>query len=273
MSPGAVCHRADYIAWKGQRWEPVNPIVEVLGWGSTHYLQFDWVQGVLVGVHNWGAGSKRWCDGESGIMLGHTTIHFLQAMGGSMPAEARLQFRQACYAGRLAGSESAEIRDITVGDGELAQRLRSTLVGSEELCPVRVDTVVERTFTPRGLRFPGLVEVPRPTSDEEEKEQHRDRARDFANSFMETEHTFWTDGSAYPDGVAAGAVVTHLVDQDMSDDDPLTAPRVSIERRGIVDSRLRGRDSGKRLKRGRTYKESRRSFVKLRCEGGLVAEA
>lgn len=75
MSPGAVCHRADYIAWKGQRWEPVNPIAEVLGWGSTHYLQFDWVQGVLVGVHNWGAGSKRWCDGESGIMLGHTTIH------------------------------------------------------------------------------------------------------------------------------------------------------------------------------------------------------
>ena len=101
--------------------------------------------------------------------------------------------------------------------------------------------MIERICTPRGLRFPGLVDVPQPTSGEDEREQQRDRARDFASGFMETEHTFWTDGSAYPGGVAAGAVVTHLVDQDMSDDDPLTAPRVCVGRRGIM---IAGRRDG-----------------------------
>ena len=202
-----------------------------------------------------------------------TPVHFLQSVGGSMPAMARLQFRQACYAGRLAGSEASEIRDITTGDGELARRLRSTLCGEEGACPAQVDNMVERIHGSRGLRFPGLVDIPRATSDKEEGEQQRDRARDFASGFMETENTFWTDGSAYPGGVAAGAVVTYLVDQDMSDDDPLTAPRVSVKRRGIVESRPQGWNRKEKGRKERTYKEDRRSFVKYRCEGGLVAEA
>ena len=74
------------------------------------------------------------------------------------------------------------------------------------------------------------------------------------------------------EGVAAGAVVTYLVDQDMSDDDPLTAPRVSIIRRGIVKSGGRGQNRGGTTRRERTYGEGRRSFVKFRCQGGLVAE-
>ena len=205
--------------------------------------------------------------------LKSTPVSFLQASGGSMPAEARLQFRQACYAGRLASSESADIRNITVGDGELAHRLRAALVGSEVPCPARVDNMVERTLAPRGLRFPGRIEVPPPVSGEEERIQLNAKARDFASDYEEAEHTFWTDGSAYPGGVAAGAVVTFLVDQDMSDDDPLTAPRVSIERRGIINSRTRGRKGGLGTRNGRTYKESRRSHVRHRCEGGLVAEA
>ena len=179
-----------------------------------------------------------------------------------------------------AGSESADIRDITTGDGELARRLRSSLSSDGDLCPDRVDTIVERTLTPRGLRFPGLVDVPLAVTGEDEKERRNDRARAFASTFEETEHTFWTDGSAYPGGVAAGAVVTYLVDQDMSDDDPLTAPRVEVERRGIVGNGLceRGREGEKgnkkrRRKKEKTYKDSRRSFIRYRCEGGLVAEA
>ena len=190
-----------------------------------------------------------------------------------MPARARLQFRQASYAGRLAGSESAEICDITTGGGDLARSLRSSLCDREEACPDRVDNMIERVRGPRGLRFPGLVDIPRATSDREEGEQQRDRAKVFASGFMETEHTFWTDGSAYPGGVAAGAVVTYLVDQDMSDDDPLTAPRISVKRRGIVESRPQGWNRVGKRRKERTYKEDKRSFVKYRCEGGLVAEA
>ena len=106
-----------------------------------------------------------------------------------------------------------------------------------------------------------------------EKEQRNDRARKFASEFEGVEHTLWTDGSAYPCGVAAGAVVSYLVDQDMSSDSPLTAPRVEVERRGTVTSRPRGTVRGKKRGRERTYGESRRSFVRYRCEGGLVAEA
>lgn len=190
-----------------------------------------------------------------------------------MPAKARLQFSQACYAGRLAGSESASIRGITEGSGELAQRLRLALSGTEGQGRGGVNTIVERTLLPRGLRFPGLIEVPPAISGKEEREQHSDRARRFASEFEGVENTFWTDGSAYPGGVAAGAVVTCLVDQDMSSDDPLTALRVEIERRGTVSSRPRSIVRGRARGRERMYGESRRSFVRHRCSGGLVAEA
>ena len=143
----------------------------------------------------------------------------------------------------------------------------------DHLDVARPDTIVERSFSPRGLRFPGLVDIPQPASGEEERKQHRDRAKDFARRFEEVEHTFWTDGSAFPGGVAAGALVTRLVDHDMSDDDPLAAPRVEVGRRGIVESRLLGSHREKRGGRMRTYKEGKRSFIKYRGEEGLVAEA
>ena len=82
-----------------------------------------------------------------------------------------------------------------------------------------------------------------------------------------------SDGSAHQDGVAAGAVVTRLIDQDMSDDDPLTAPRVTILRRGIVGGSSQGQSRRGTVRRGKTYKEGKRSFVRFRYQGGLVAEA
>ena len=207
-------------------------------------------------------------------VLKSTPVAFLQSMGGSMPAEARLQFRQACYAGRLAGSESASIRQITAGEGELARTLRGSLGGNEDFCPARIDTIVERTLRPSGMRFPGVIDIPQQVKGEVEREQQRVRAIKFAEDFIETEHTFWTDGSAYQDGVAAGAIVTHLVDQSSSDD-PLTAPRVNIMRRGAAENRSRVwiGERSKRKRKEKTYKEKERSFVRFRCEGGLVAEA
>ena len=206
-------------------------------------------------------------------VLGSTPVSFLQSMGGSMPAETRLQFRQACYAGRLASSESADIRDITRGDGELARRLRSTISSAGARDTGGADMVVERTFTPRGLRFPGLVEVPRAVVGEDEKKQRSDEAARFASGFAEAEHAYWTDGSAYPGGVAAGAVVTYLVDQDVSDSDPLSAERVEIARRGTIVSRPHGAGRGGKRGSERTYKGRKRSLVRFRCEGGMVAEA
>ena len=189
-----------------------------------------------------------------------------------MPAEARLQFRQACYAGRLAGSESADIRDITNGEGDLARRLRMSVLCDGAQSPARLDTIVERTYPPRGRKFPGLISIPPPVSGDEEKQQRVDKALSFARDFENDERTFWTDGSAFPGGVAAGAVVTFLGEREESDEDAPVAPRVNICRRGIVEDRHRLRSRGKRWKE-RTYKERSRSFIEYRGEGGLVAEA
>ena len=119
-------------------------------------------------------------------VLRSTPVSFLQSVGGSMPAETRLRFRQACYAGRLAGSESSEIQDITRGNGELAQRLRSAISRTRPQGTGEASIVVERTFTPGGLRFPGLIETPSVVNGEEEKEQRKKEAVRFANDFAET---------------------------------------------------------------------------------------
>ena len=173
-------------------------------------------------------------------VLKSTPVSFLQTMGGSIPTKARLQCRQAYYTERLAGSESAEICDITVGEGELAQCLRSALVRSVESCPAQNDSTIERSTASRGMRFSGLIDILQTVSGEEEKEQQRDRVRDFASGFMETEYTFWTDDLACPEEVAGDAVVTHLIDHDMSNDDPLTVSRICVRRRGVVEGSPRG---------------------------------
>ena len=172
--------------------------------------------------------------------------------------------------GRLRGGKHPEHHG---GGGGAGPKTKVDPFQQRGHCPGETGTIVEKAFTPRGLRFPGLVDIPPTVTGEDEREQRNDRAGKFASEFEEVEHTFWTDGSAYPGGVAAGAVVTYLVDQDMSDEDPLVAPRVEIERRGVVVSRPHGREDKRKRGKERTYKESKRSFVRYRCEGGLVAEA
>ena len=202
-------------------------------------------------------------------VLRSTPIPFLEAMGGSMPAEARLQ---ACYAGRLAGSESAGIRDITTGDGDLARRLRASVLDDGVQSPARLDTIVERAYPPRGRRLPGLISIPPTTAGDEDRQERINKAVSFARDFETDGRTFWTDGSAFPGGVAAGAVVTYLEEQEESEEEEPYIPRVVVGRRGVVEHRQRDRSKGKRWKE-KTYKESTRSFIRFRGEGGLVAEA
>lgn len=72
--------------------------------------------------------------------------------------------------------------------------------------------------------------------------------------------------------MAAGAVVTFLGEEEVSEGEESFVPRVKISRRGVVEHRQLDRNKGGRRKE-RTYKGSSRSFIEYRGEGGLVAEA
>ena len=202
-------------------------------------------------------------------VLRSTPISFLETMGGSMPAEPRLLFRQACYAGRVASSESRGIRDITASNGELARRLRASVLGDEAQDQAGLDTIVERTFPPRGRVFPGQVDIPPTVAGDEERQERVSRAMSFARNFEADSRTFWTDGSAFPGGVAAGAVVGFMEEQEEEEPD---VQRVEVGRRGIVGYDQRSRKKGKRGGE-KTYKGSTRTFVKFGNEGGMRAEA
>ena len=186
-----------------------------------------------------------------------------------MPAEPRLQIRQACYAGRVASSESKRIRDITAGKGELAHRLRASIPGGEAQGPVGLGTIMERTFPPRGRRFPGSVNIPPTVTGDEARQERVNRAVSFARSFETDDRTFWTDGSAFPGGVAAGAVVAFI---EKKEEEGSEVQRVEVGRRGIVGYDQKVRRKGKRGKE-KTYKEDTRTFVRSGNESGMRAEA
>ena len=169
----------------------------------------------------------------------------------------------------VASSESKRIRNITEGGGELARRLRASILGGEAQGQAGLGTIVERTFPPEGRRFPGSVHVP-PTDPGDEKRQERiDRAVLFAKDFESDDTAYWTDGSAFPGGVAAGAVVTFVRKRELAVSE---VQRTEVIRRGIVGCDRYGAKEGKR-RRERTYKEATRSVVRAGDEGGMRAEA
>lgn len=150
-----------------------------------------------------------------------------------MPAGPRLQQRQACYAARVMSSESQEIRDITRGGGDLAARLRASVRIDGDQDSADRATTIEGATPPRGRRFPGQICIPATTPGEEAKRVRMDRAIAFAKSFESDKRTFWTDGSALPGGVGAGAVVGFI---ESRDETGLEGQRVVRERRGIIGS-------------------------------------
>ena len=198
-----------------------------------------------------------------------TPVAFLESVGGSMPAGPRPQYRQACYAGRLAVSEAEGIRDITAGCGELAQRLRASIPGCGVHDPAGLGSVIERTAPPSGRRFPGDIHLPSVDPGEDKRQERVDRAILFARDFETDDTAYWTDGSAYPGGIAAGAVVTFVKKRELLEEE---IHRTEIVRRGTVQSERhipgRGRRGGEK-----TYKGAIRSIIRSGNEEGMRAEA
>ena len=131
----------------------------------------------------------------------------------------------------MISSESEGIRDIAKGSGELARRLRSSLVDCGGQDPPERVAAVERTSPPTGLRFPGQIRIPANDAGEEARRERISRAITFARGFESDTRAFWTDGSALPGGVGAGAVVGFV--EGYVESDP-SRQRVIREREGIV---------------------------------------
>ena len=131
------------------------------------------------------------------------------------------------------------------GDGDLARRLRASVLDDGTQCPARLDTIVERAFPPRGRSFPGRINAPPTTAGDEERQERISRAISFAKDFETDGNTFWTDGSAFPEGVAARAVVAFLKEQEESEEEESCIQRVEIGRKGVVEHRHRDRNKRK----------------------------
>ena len=127
---------------------------------------------------------------------------------------------------------------------------------------------MERMRTPRGLFFPGEIMIPSSTPADTEKEIRNRKALEKAKrlGWEEDPHTLWTDGSAFPSGVAAAAVVGFV--------EPATAevgPEcVTVTSGGSLGTRLKG--NRKRVGARKTYDMRTRSFVKRDSMGGFRGE-
>lgn len=95
-----------------------------------------------------------------------------------------------------------------------------------------------RVSPPRGLRFPGEIRIPEAEPGELAKADRDSRAIEFAREFESGPRTFWTDGSALPGGVGAGAVVGFVEGYEEADQ---RTNRIIREREGILGCGQRDR--------------------------------
>lgn len=87
-------------------------------------------------------------------VLPSTPVAFLQAEGGSLPAQARLQKRQSAFAIRLASAQEGSHRGIICGKTGLGKRLQESLGSGVKA------REVEKVVPSGGRVFPGGVLVP-----------------------------------------------------------------------------------------------------------------
>lgn len=196
-------------------------------------------------------------------VFGSTPVGFLEAAGGSMPAEPRLDMRQAVYANRVMSSELPDTRRVASGNTSLERRLREASRPEEG---GQSSFEVERESAPRGLRFPGSIVIPGIVTGEEEKKQRNEAAIEAAQPFRTDPRAFWTDGSAVPGGTGAGAIVGFVEGYEDSDKE---GNRFVKRRGGIATRGRRSKGKGSR----RTYGEDFRSFRRFGSERGMRTEA
>ena len=128
-------------------------------------------------------------------VLPSTPVSFLQAEGGSVPAEVRLRGRQEAFANRLATRREGRdgLLQMKVG---LGMRLRNII---EEGGDGGVEGV-EETRHSRGLSFPGVVAIPAIDYDEKDKVEIAKAGKEEAEAMGKDMNTIWTDGSRQRDG-------------------------------------------------------------------------
>ena len=152
-------------------------------------------------------------------VLPSTPVAFLQAEGGSVPAEARLNGRQEAFAIRLASREEPSDGLLRAGVG-LGSRLRKMIDGArgggDEVEQVRCDTC---------LVFPGRIVIPADCHGEKERSEAVRTAMAEAGAREEDVCTIWTDGSRLDDErVGVGVAWFEGLAGDMSE-------RIAIKRR------------------------------------------
>ena len=132
-------------------------------------------------------------------VLPSTPVAFLQAEGGSVPAEARLNGRPEAFAVRLMSRDEPRDGLLRAGTG-LGAMLRSLVERDErdEEGRKKIERV-ERVECSRGRFFPGRIEIPEERRGEEKDEAIK-RAIAEANDMEEDTCTIWTDGSRLEGG-------------------------------------------------------------------------
>ena len=156
-------------------------------------------------------------------VLPSTPVAFLQAEGGSVPAEARLDGRQEAFAIRLASKEEPADGLLRVQTG-LGSRLGGMIEGRGEEKVERV----EQVECSRGLFFPRKIAVPEEYRGEEERKEALRIAMEEAKDMEEDTNTIWTDGSRPEDGRVGVGMAWF---EDPGDDTSDTGKKADIARR------------------------------------------
>ena len=125
-------------------------------------------------------------------VLSPKPVAFLQAEGGSVPAEARLDRRQESFAIRLASAPPGPHTDLLRATSGLGHRIRAMVpgIGKQD---------IERNGNSQGRSFPGEVIIPPAWRGEEKDEGIRAAIREAAGKEKDPD-TIWTDGSRLDDG-------------------------------------------------------------------------
>ena len=128
-------------------------------------------------------------------VLPSTPVAFLQAEGGSIPAEARLDGRQEAFAIRLASKEEPADGLLRTATG-LGSRLGGMIDGGGKGVVRRI----EQVGCGRGLSFPGEIVIPAEYRGKRETKEAIEAAVARANDMETDTGTIWTDGSKLEDG-------------------------------------------------------------------------
>ena len=196
-----------------------------------------------------------------------TPIPFLMENAGSMPAGQRLRARQKAFAVRTVASESAEIRKVGMRRGPLAERIRGLAEEQGIGVAGRPGGKLGGVRAARDLLFPGEIRFPTREAADTPKDERHQEAIEEARRWENDPYTLWTDGSAFPSGVAAAAVVGYVEPRPGE----IEPEQVTISSTGGL--RAMARNNRKKQRNSRTYNMMTRSVIRCDRAGGFRSES